>query len=78
MTYNTIQYNNIQYNTNNSIQYNTIQQARRKQVSIRGWGWLTDLSSGYDIMLPLNLLKTIFLSLLIRFIMIIDGKYKTS
>ena len=42
----------------------------------RGWEGLTDISSGYEVMLPLKLSKTKFPSLLIRFIMTIDGKYK--
>ena len=42
-----------------------------------GGGDLTDLSSGYEVMLPLKIFKTKFPSLLIR-IITIDGKYKTS
>ena len=41
-------------------------------------GELTDLSSGYEIILPLNIFKTKLPSLLIKFIMTIDGKYKNS
>ena len=49
-------------------------QAQWKQVNIRegGEGGLTDLSSGYKVILPLNIFKTNFPSLLIRSIMTID------
>ena len=51
-----------------------------KQVTIGGWGGggITDISSGYAVMFPLNIFKTIFPSLLIRFFLPIDVKYKTS
>ena len=41
------------------------------------WGgvWVIDCSSGYKVVLPL---KTKFPSLLIRFTMTIDGKYKNN
>ena len=47
-------------------------------MCVWGGGGLTDRSSGYEVMFPLNILKTKFLSLLIRLIMQIDGKYKIS
>ena len=54
-------------------------QARRKQMNIAGGGGgLTYLLSGYAVVLPLKTFKTKFPSLLIRFIMTIDGKYHTS
>ena len=37
-----------------------------------------DRSSGYEVMLPLNIFKTKFSSLHVRFIKTVDGKYKTS
>ena len=43
-----------------------------------GGGGLTDQSSGYKVMLPLKTFKTKFHSLLVRFIMRSDGKYKYS
>ena len=43
-----------------------------------GGGGLTDISSGYDGMLPLKSFKAKFHSLLIRFIMTTGGKYKNS
>ena len=45
-----------------------------------GGGELTDLSSGCDVMFPLESFKTKCPSLLrlLRFVMTIDGKYKTS
>ena len=39
---------------------------------------LTDLSNGYAAILHVKHFKTKFILLLIRFIMTIDGKYKTS
>ena len=41
-------------------------------------GGATNLSDGYDVMLSLNIFKTKFSSLLICFMMTIDGKYNTS
>ena len=41
-------------------------------------GGLIALSSGYRVMLPVNIFKTKFPSLLIRFIITADGKYNTS
>ena len=41
-----------------------------------GGGGLTDLSVRYEVMLLLKIFKTEFPSLLIRFIMTTDGKYK--
>ena len=41
-----------------------------------GGGGITDISSGYEVMFPLKIFKTIFPSLLIRFFWTIDGKYK--
>ena len=63
------------YATNNSV---CLYQAWWKQVSIGlGWG-LTDVSNVYKELFPLEVLKTKFASLLIRFIMTIDGKCKIS
>ena len=39
---------------------------------------MTDLSSGYELILAVNIFKTKLPSLLIRYIMTDDGKYKTS
>ena len=41
-------------------------------------GGLTDISSEHEVMHHLKIFKTNFPSLLIRFIMTIDNKYKTS
>ena len=63
------------YATNNSV---CLYQAWWKQVSIGlGWG-LTDFSNVYKDLFPLQVLKTKFASLLIRFIMTICGKCKIS
>ena len=64
----------------------TICVSQQKQVNIGCvcvcvWGGgvrLTDLSSGYEVMLPLNIFKTKFPSLLITFIMTTNAKYKNS
>ena len=42
------------------------------------WGGGGGGADRYEVMLPLKIFKTKFPSLLIRFIMTIDGKYKTS
>ena len=63
------------YATNDSV---CLYQAWWKQVSIGlGWG-LTDFSNVYKDVFPLEVLKTKFASLLIRFIMTICGKCKIS
>ena len=63
------------YATNNSV---CLYQAWWKQVIIGlGWG-LTDFSNVYKDLFPLEVLKTKFASLLIRFIMTICGKCKIS
>ena len=49
---------------------------------VGGWGvgmcGVTEFSSGYKVILPQKSFITKFPSLLIRFIMTTDGKYKTS
>ena len=63
------------YATNDSV---CLYQAWWKQVSIGlEWG-LTDFSNVYKDLFPLEVLKTKFASLLIRFIMTICGKCKIS
>ena len=55
--------------------------AQQKHVNIgEGWrgGGLTDLSTGYEILLPPEKFQNEISSLLIRFIMITNGKYKIS
>ena len=49
-----------------------------QELTVGGGGGLTDLSSGYEVMLPLKISKTKFPSLLITFIMTFDGKHKTN
>ena len=52
-----------------------------KQMNMGGGGGggrgLTEHSRGYEIMLPLNIFNFFYFSLLVRFIMTVDDKYKT-